>query len=359
MKHTLSYNRLLWNVRAIAEAGLKPEQVPDDTFAIIDVTTDKTVAPATFDDLPKKFRLMHKVGGQVFFGPDCIEKKNIVWAKEKEYTEGKVNKWEGVITHCDCINTVKLNIFMEDELLNRAMGLPWGVSDFYVEVAPEEFKCFCACGETGAYANNVMTMLLYKNILKKESPFYTAKVETVDGATKFNSFEEVKKFVEANKEVNSNTDKADDGKLLKLIIEGKQHKRPRRFNPYNVCDVYPSGVKLLPSFELNGGIHANFTEVETLAFEVGNGYDLVVEEHNNKSYFTNVGSYARNMHLVEFPDYQFEENKNYDTLTLEFDTPKTLRAGEADMKRFMLLLGSEQALNAAVHQKLVKIFTPA
>lgn len=359
MKHTLSYNRFLWNVRAIAEAGLTPEQVPDDTFAIIDVETDKTVSPLSFGDLPKKFRLMHRIGGQVFFGPDCIEKKNIVWAKEKEYTEGTVNKWEGVISHCDCINSVKLNIFMEDELLNRAMGLPWGVSDFYVEVAPEEFKCFCTCGETGVYANNVMTMLLYKNILKKESPFYTAHVETEDGATVFKTLKEVQDFVEQSKAINTDKDQDNDGKKLKLVIEGKNHKRPRRFNPYNVHDIYPSGVKLLPSFDVNSGVISTFKELQTLAFEVGSGYDLVVEEHNNRSYFHNVGEYARNKHLVEFPDYQFEESENYDTLTLEFDTPKTLRAGEADMKRFMLLLGSEQSLNATVHKKLVKIFTPA
>lgn len=356
MKHTLSHNRQLFNVKAIAEAGLTPEQIPDNTLGIIDVATDKTVAPADFDELPNVFRLIHKINGKLFYGFDCIYKKDIVWAVGKEYTEAKQNKWEGVIKHCDCINTVKLNIFIQDDLLNRSMGLPWGTNDFYVEVSPEEFKCYCSCGETGAYANNVLTMLLYKNILKQNSPFYTASVETVDGQ-KLATLADVEKFVADNKEVNTNKEKADDGELLKLVIEAKKLPAPR-FNPYNIDYSYPSGIKLLPSIDVNGGTLIAFKELEKMSFEIGRGLDLVYAEHENRSNYLNVGSYARNMNIIEFPEYQFEESKKYDTVTLEFDSKKVLRAGEADKKRFMFLFGSEKELNADVYQKLLSIFTP-
>jgi len=358
MKSTLSDNRQLFNVKAIAEAGLSPEMIPDNTLGIVDVFTDKTVAPASFDELPKKFRLVHKINGRLFYGFDCIEKKDIVWAQAKEYKPAKPNKWEGVVEFCDCIDVVKLNIFLQDETLNRSLGLPWGTTDFFVEVSPQEFQCYCSCGETGAYANNVLTMLLYKQMLKHNSSFYTASVETKDGQ-KLADLKAVEEFVKTNKEVNTNGEKADDGQLLKLVLEGKILPTPKRFNPYNVNDNYIAGTRLLPSFTVNDKTVINFTELQKLEFEVGAGMDLVVEEHNNISYYTNVGSFARNMHIIDFPEYQFEETKKYDTLTLEFDTPKTLRAGEADKKRFMFIFGSEVDLNADVHKKLVKIFTPA
>lgn len=358
MKHTLSHNRQLFNVKAIAEAGLTPELIPDNTFGIIDVTTDLTVAPASFEELPKKFRAVHKINGQLFYGFDCIEKKDIVWAKAKEYKEAKQNKWEAVLKHCRCIDSVKLNIYVQDDLLNRANGLPWGTNDFYHEVSPEEFQCYCSCNEAGAYANNVLTMLLYKQILAAKPQFYTAKVETEDGTT-LNTLKEIEAFVEQNKEANTDKDDANDGKLLKLIVEGLPQKKAKRLNPYNMCYTYPSGVKLLPSFLVNGATHVPFKEVQKLEFEVGDGIDLVYEEQEQRSNYMNVGSYARTHYLPEFPEYQFEESKKYDTFTLEFDTPKTLRAGEADKKRFMWVFGSEVALNADVHKKLVQIFTPA
>lgn len=358
MKHTLSYNRQLFNVKAIASAGLSPEAIPDNTLGIIDVTTDKTVVPGSYIDLPNKFRLVHKINGNLFYGFDCIDKNKIVTSQPKEYKKAKTNKWEGVVEFCDCIDTVRLNVYLQDEALNRTMGLTWGTTDIYVEVSPEEFKCYCSCNEAGAYANNVLTMLLYKQLLKHNSSFYKASVATKDDAQQFANLKEVEAFVAANKEVNTNENKADDGKLLKLIIEGKEVAKPKRFNPYNVKDVYPSGVRLLPSFVVNGKTVISFKEIQPLEFEVGSGLDLVIEEHDNISYYSDMRMYARNMHLVELPEYQFEESKKYDTLTVEFDTPKTLRAGEADCKRFILIFGSETDFNTDVHKKLVKIFTP-
>jgi len=357
MKHTLSYNRQLFNVKAIAEAGLTPEMIPDNTLGIINVATDKTVAPTSYDDLPATFRIIHKFEGKVFFSFDCINKEDIVWTAGKVYTKAKQNKWEGVIEYCDCIESATLNVFIQEDSLNRALGLPYGTNDFYVGVTPEEMKCYCSCGEAGVYANNVLTMLIYKQILTNKSSFYTAEVETVDG-TKFNSFAEVEAFVKANKAVNTDADAGNDGKKLKLILIGKEMPLPKRFNPYNVDYRYPSGVMLLPSIHINGGKHKiAFKEIQKMEYAIGEGLDLVYEEHMNRGQFMNIRDYARNMCPIEFPEYQFEERKKYDTVTLEFDSSKTLRAGEADKKRFMIVFGSEEGLRTDTYDKLLEIFT--
>ena len=355
MKTTLSYNRQMFNVKAIAEAGLTPSQVPDNTLAIIDVATDKTVAPDSYAKLPNKFRILQKFDGQVIYSFDCIDKRNIVWSQAKEYKAAVQEKWEAVIKHCNCIDTIKLNIFVQSEALNRRMGLPWGTNDFFLEVSPAEFECYCSCNETGAYANNVLTMLLYKQALKANSCFYSVSVETEDGQA-LADLKAIEDFVAANKPNNTDKDKANDGKLLKLVIEAKALKKPKRFNPYNDMYSYPDGVKLLPSLEANSRTLIEFKKVSTFNYEIGAGIDLVQEEHNNRSYYTNLGTYQSDMDIIEYPEYQFEESKKYDTLTLEFDSPKTIRAGEADMKRFMIVFGSEIDLREDIHKKLAKVF---
>lgn len=359
MKTTLSYNRMLLNVKELAPAGLSPASVPDGALAIIDVTTNQTVAPANFEELPKKFRLMHKFDGKITYGFDCIEKKNIVWSQEKEYVAPVANKWEGVVEHCNCIDVVKLNIFVQSDILSRAAGLPWGTSDFALEVSPEEMKCYCSCEDTKTYQNNVLTMLIYKQLALRNSPFYTATVETV-GGTKFNTLAEVEEFVKNNKEVNTDEDKGNDGELLKLVLEARTPAHPKRFNPYNRISAYPAGTAILPSFVVNGETVIRFTELQAPVFEVGAGYNLVEEEWDNYSYYNNVGSYPRyrNDHSAA-PELQFEEGKKYDTVTFEFDTPKQNRAGEADHKRFLMVLGSEMGLRSDVFDKLKEIFNPA
>lgn len=356
MKQTLSDNRLILNIKGLAPAGLSYPAIEDGHLGIIDVTTDKTVAPASFDELPAKFRLVHKFNGRMTYGFDCIEKKNLVWSRAQEHKPEVLNKWEGVIEHCNCIDSVKLSIFMQNDVLNRAVGMPWGTNDSFLEVAPQEMECYCSCNEAGTYANNVMTMLFYKKALFANSPFYTITVETADGGQKFTSLKEVEDFVKANKEINVNKDSGDDGQKLKLVIEAKPLSQPTAFNPYNRSVHYPTGSSLLPAFEINGRTGIPFTEVTEAQYEIGHGLHLLEEEHDNKSYFSVIGSYPRTRDLVVFPEYQFEASKKYDTLTFEWDSPKMKRAGEADKKRFLAVFGSEVGVRTEVHDKLKEIF---
>lgn len=358
MQTILSYNKQLFNVKEIAPAGLTLDQITEGMLAIVDVTTDLTVAPNSFEDLPKKFRMAYLMNGHMRFGFDCIVKDDIVWTEAQEYQAPQQNKWEVVIDHCRCIDSVRLNLFLEDERLNAMQGLTWGDTESYVEVSPQEMECYCSCNEAGTYANNILTLLLYKQILAKNSCLYTASVET-EGGEKLDTIEKIEKFIEDNKEVNTDKEEGNDGEKLKLILEGKPYKGFARFNPYNYNAITPVGLKMQPGLSVNGSAKATVKELTKLEFEIGNGMDLVAFEHKNRGYYLREGQFPTHKcdHGFNHVPFEFEESKKYDTVTFEFDNPKQIRAGRADMKRFMVIFGSEVDLNANVHQKLKSIFT--
>lgn len=355
MKTTLSHVRQMFNVKEIAEAGLTPDKVEQNKFAIIDEKTNLTVLPSSFNDLPKDFRFILKTQGNVLYSFDTIKKSRILNQTVKKYTEEKLNKWKTVIESCDCTKTVRLDIHIDEASLTQQDGMTWTHWDTYVEVSPKEFACYCDCSGKGVYENNVMTMLLYKRIKEQNSPFYDAEVHVV-GGSKLNDLNAIKKFIADNKEINTDDDESNDEAKLELHIVAKSQLKGTYKN-IDINYVYPKGVKLNPTLVVND-IPVQFEETQEFKFAIGNGYDLRAEEWENMNNYTTLNYYPRLSDGLENPElvYQFENNKQYDTVTFEFDSLKQNRAGEGDMKRFMIILGSETG--NGVFDKLKTVFGP-
>src|SRR5690606_31397173 len=100
MNSTLADVKQLFNVKAIATAGLTPEAIPANTFGVIDDSTGLTVVPANFAALPAKFRFVSKLNGKVYYSFDVIEKDKIKYKNAKAYTAPAVNIWETTIESC-------------------------------------------------------------------------------------------------------------------------------------------------------------------------------------------------------------------------------------------------------------------
>lgn len=384
MKSTLADIKQLFNVKAIATAGLAPEAIPANTLGIVNVATGLTVVPANFAALPEKFRIISKMNGQVFYSFDDIEKSKLKNAIAKDYTAPVTNIWEAVIENCKCTEAVTLVINIDEASLMQRDGLTWTHADSIVEVSPAELKCFCNCdGQHKVYENNVLTMLLVNKINGSDSPFYSAKagIDTTAAATGTTAppssaqtagdmyirtgstspglyiyngtawelvgditgtVTDLEAFVEANKAINTDEDDTNDGAMLKLIIEGK----PVEASDYNDLDVnyiYPRGVRLTPSLRVDGSV-MEFTETQDVVFEIGAGYDLRAEEWENMNHYTNLNYYPRLSDGIQAANlkYQFENGTNYNTVTFEFFTDKVER-NNGDKRLFGVLLGTSVA----------------
>lgn len=353
MKHTLSYNRQLFNVKAIAAAGLLPEAIPEGEFAIVDEATNLTVLPADFAALPDNFRFISKLGGKVYYSFDCIDKTKILAQKAKEYQTETVNIWSGIIENCDCTKSVKLKVNIDEDSLIRRDGLTWTHSDFVVEVAPKELACLCDCSGKGVYENHVMTKLLYDKVQALNSPFYEAEVQDESGNV-FADSAAIQTFIDAGKDDNTDDDDTNDTEKLVLFIKGKAQPAPN-YRDLDVNYIYPRGAKLTVSATVNEYDNIAFTETQQLGFEIGAGYDLRAEEFECMNNYTDLNYYPQLSDGIASSElvYQIENNTNYDTVTFEFDSKKMERAGDGDMKRFIVCLASENG--SGVHADLVSI----
>lgn len=380
MKSTLADNKQLFNVKAIATAGLTPDAIPDNTLGVINESTNLTVVPANFAALPDEFRFVAKMNGKVYYSFDVIEKAKIQNKIAKDYTAEVVNIWETTIESCNCINGVQLVLNIDEASLIARDGLTWTHRDFVVEVSPQELKCFCSCdGQKGAYENNVLTMLLVDKINTSDSPFYEAEatldisgvdtsgtlpasgqeqgdlyLKTGTGAglyiydgsawvligTSTGSVTDMATFVEVNKDANTDDDPLNDGPLLTLVIKGKPQPAAN-YNDLEVNYIYPRGVKLNPGLSIDGKFNTVFTETQDLVYEIGAGYDLRAEEWENMNYYTNLNHYTRLSDGIAAPGlvYQFENGVNYNTVTFEFFTDKVER-NNGDKRLFGVLLGT-------------------
>lgn len=354
MKHTLSYNRQLFNVKAIAAAGLAPEAIPEGQFAIVDETTNLTVAPADFAALPNNFRFISKLGGKVYYSFDCIDKSKILVPQGKEYQAQDVNIWSGIIENCDCTKSVQLKINIDEDSLIRRDGLTWTHKDFVVEVAPKELECLCDCDGKGVYENHVMTKLLFDKVQALNSPFYEAEVQDESGNVLADSAA-IQAFIDANQAVNTDDDDTNDSEKLVLFIKGKVQPAPN-YKDLEVNYIYPRGVKLTVSACVNEYDNIPFTETQPLTFEIGAGYDMRAEEFECMNNYTNLNYYPQLSDGIASAElvYQFENGVNYDTVTFEFDSKKMERAGDGDMKRFIVCLASENG--SGIYATLASIF---
>ena len=353
MKSTLADIKQLFNVTNIAY-NTNINALVEGQFGVFPEDVDISVpVGTTLATLPNKFRIISKLNGKIYYSFDTIDKSRIFNQTSKQYLPEQINIWKGIIDHCNCIDGVALKINIDEQSLIQRDGLTWTHSDFVVEVSPQELLCYCSCdGSKPVYENNILTKLLYDKVNALKSPFYEAKVELEDGTP----VPDVAAFVTANQAVNTDANTANDGLKLVLVIQGKL-STPRTYKDLDVNYVYPRGVRLNPSLRINNEKSVAFVQTQALQFEVGAGYDLRAEEFESMSLYTNLNFYPQLSDGIANPDltYQFENKKNYNTVTLEFDSKKSglEDVPEGRYKKFGILFGTE---SLPLYTELVQMF---
>lgn len=342
MKSTISDNRQLFNVKSIAYSTLA-DDLAEGEFGIFAEGSDTSIAAV--DPLPDNFMFISKVGGKFYHTFDTIDKAKIFDALAKDYQAQQVNEWKTVLENCDCIKFLEVNLNIDEQSLIQRDGLTWTHRDNFVSIAPKELECLCDCTGKGVYDNHIMTKVVYEQIKAVNSPFYDVEVGVVGGAV-LADLAAIEAFIAANEAVNTDDDDLNDSAKLELIIKGKPQVAPN-YKDLEVNYVYPRGVRLKPAISINGGKAVEFTEVTPLQFEIGAGYDLRAEEFENMSLYTNLNFYPQLSDGIASGElvYQFENNKNYNTITFEFGSKKS---GLEDVyegrdKRFVVCLGVEGA----------------
>lgn len=400
MKSTLADIKQLFNVKAIAY-NTNITALAEGQFGIFPEGSDISVPTGTtYATLPTQFRLVSKLNGKLYYSFNTIEKTKMFNQVAKDYVSEQVNIWETVIEKCNCINGVTLKLNVSDQSLIQRDGLTWTHSDFVVAVSPEELLCKCSCdGTNPVYENNVITQVLSDKVNALNSPFYESSIAisltgiityanqgalttavpapaqgalalvTGSGLKQYNgtawivvgtitgTITDVTSFIATNKAVNTDTNTANNGQKLKLVIKGKLSP-VTSYKDLDVNYIYPRGVKLNPALTINNGeSNVIFIQTQALRFEVGAGYDLRAEEFESMSLYTNLNFYPRLSDGIQNPDlvYQFENFKNYKTITFEFSSEKSglQDVPEGDSKKFGVLFGTE---NAGIFTELSAMF---
>lgn len=401
MKSTLADIRQLFNVKNIAYETTMDDLAEGDFGIFAEDSNTSIASGTTYATLPDRFRIVSKLNGKVYFSFDIIEKARIFNQAAKDYQAPDIDIWEAVIQHCNCMNGVTLNIGLNEQSLIQRDGLTWTHRDFVVVVSPQELLCYCSCdGSKPTYENNIITQLLVEKIVAINSPFYTAEATVdVSGLTTYADqaaldaavpapnqgdmaivtgvglrvydgsawvtlgtvagvLTDIAAFVAVFKDVNTDDDTANDGPLLTLVVKGKPTPAPL-YHDLEVNYVYPRGVKLAPALTINGEKSIEFTQTQALVYEIGAGYDLRAEEFESMSLYTDLNHYPRLSDGIQSQNlvYQFENNTNYNTITLEFGSKKSglEDVPEGDYKKFGILFGIE---DAGAYGELVDIFIP-
>ena len=163
MKNTIADNKQILNVKALATAGLTPDNIPNNQVGLVNVSTGKTVVPNNFGAVPDKFQFVAKVNNKVYYSIDEIEKAKIVFKTNQDYAAPQAEIWKTIIQCCKCIDTVQLTIGVSNAAVVGSNLTP--AFDFVYEVAPEELKCYCACdGNSKELENNVFTKIIVNKI---------------------------------------------------------------------------------------------------------------------------------------------------------------------------------------------------
>jgi len=402
MKSTLADIKQLFNVKDIAYST-NINALAEGQIAIFEEGNDVSVASGTtFSTLPDKVRIVSKLNGKIYYSFDTIEKTRIFNQMSAEYAPEQINIWEGLVEHCNCIDGVQLNLNLDEHSLIQRDGLTWTHNDFVVIVSPQELQCYCSCdGSKPAYENNILTKLLAEKINANASAFYEAEVKVdVSGLTTYANqgaldiavpapvqgdmaivtgaglkvyngtawvvvgtvlgvLTDIDALIAVFKDVNVDTNLTNDGVYFTLVIKGKL-QGGKIYRDLDVNYVYPRGVRLNPVLVINGGDKTvEFTETQSLAYEIGAGYDLKAEEFESMSLYTNLNFYPRLSDGIASNDlvYQFENSTDYNTLTFEFGSKKSglEDVPEGDYKKFMILFGIE---DDTLWDEMVDIFIP-
>lgn len=377
MKSTLSDNKQLFNVKALAAAGLTPEAIPEGQFAVVDEATNLTVAVTDYASLPDKFRFISKLGGKVYYSFDVID-KNFYNSVAKAYQAEAVNTWETTITKCGGKGS-ELLINIDEQSLIQRDGLTWTHRDFVIGVTPEDINYTCD-GVHPVHENNLITAAFVEKINAINSPFYEAEATVdVSGLTAYADLAALNTAVPTPSQGDmaiitgtgtvmwdgsawqtvatevgvisdattfSANNNGDTGSLLKLVLMGKV-QTAGLYKDLEANYVYPRGVRLNPIIHVFGEPAIQFTETQELQYEIGAGYDLRAEEFASMSLFTNLNFYPQLSDGLAAPDlvYQFENNTNYNTVSFEFASKKSglEDVPEGATKKFAVLLATSDA----------------
>lgn len=390
MKNTLADNRQMLNVKAVATAGLTPEAIPDNTVGFVNLASGLTVAPANFAAVPDKFEFIAKVNGKVYHSIDHITKAQIVAKSKLDYTAPQGEIWKTTISCCSCIDTLQLTIGVSNAALIGSIATP--AFDFVYEVAPEELKCHCACdGTNKELENNVFTKIIANKINTSGTSFYKAYAEIpaagiATGASLPNTGNEavgdlyylntgadglyiytatgwvlvgdvngsvytitdVTTYVDAMDANNKSATPGEHGPMMTLVVEALVDATPY-YHDIEANYVYPRGSRLSLNFNApNSTCVPVFTKTRDMVYEIGAGYDMRAEEFEVMSYYTNLNAHPTlSDNRFQSPDliYQFENNKKYNVVDLEFHTSK-VNTNDGDKKSFHIILGVETSLTS-------------
>ncbi len=351
MKHTIAVNRQLFNVKEIA-SEVDINNLQDGQFAVFAVDSTTSIpADTTFENLPKEFHIVSKLGGQTYHSFDTIKKDAMTNFQTSPYVPTQGNIWEGEITCCSCMEFASLRVELDEDNLMRERGLSWTASDRFNVQAPSELSCTCVCGEDAKkhLNNHIMTRELYNQVMTSGSSFYTAEVKIKGGST-FANLAEIDAHIEANKE-------NDEAANLILVLKGKEMPLTYVDASGTFNYIYPRGVRILPSVSINNGeCMVQFTETQELKVEVNAGPDMRAEEWETMEYYTTMNGFR------QLPDgmpsgqihYQFDNEKKYNTVNFEFFTPK-VNKNDGDKRSFGVMLGAE---SNTVYTALKTMFMP-
>lgn len=333
MKSIISDIRYMFNVKEVA-AGKEATELTAGQVGFYGPDSVQSLTLGAYADLPEEFQIIGFTGKQYIRTPYVIKKKFIHNLIQKAPTQAQGEIWVGTIDHCDCIHGFELNIHVDETSLMDRDGFTWAHRDKYFGMTADEVDCYCKDGESIAVEDNQrITVALYNKI--KNDPMVSDLYEVAIGAMVGAEGEEELTEVEP--------DALPEGQSVSLIIKGKILD-DGEFGHDPDDYTHLRGVRLMPSISLNGGAKGiAFEKTQDLVYGVGSGVDLRAEEFDNMNLYTDLNFEMRSSDglLSNKIKYQFENEKEYHTLTFEYDRSKQDRAGEGDMNTVLVLMGSE------------------
>lgn len=384
MNNTLADIKQMFNVKAVAY-NTDVSALVDGQLGFFPEGSNTSVASGTtFATLPQKFTIYSKLNGKLYQSSSIIDKSRLINAISKDYVAPVANVQQLLINSLTHIKSVALKINLSEAALIGRDGLTWQHADNVV-VTPDSALTPYQTTSTvyGTYQNNVMTKILVDKINSMASPYYTAKavVATADITVYANdaavtgsatpvagkvasstatgtlfvydgsawqavgangAVTDIALYIASTKAINTDGNANNDGKLLYVNIVGTP-ATAGIYNDLEINYVYPRGIKIDPAISINSGeTLVSASQVTALGFEAGAGYDLRAEEFECMAYYTNMNFLPRLSDGIANPNlvYQFENNKNYKTITFEFNTDKVERTN-GQKRNFSVLLGTE------------------
>ena len=339
MKSTIANNKQLFNVKEIAY-NKTVDELTDGQMGIFPSDSDTSIASG--GPLPDNFYIVLNHKGKFLHSFSDIEKATIINAVKKDYTPERVNVWKGIIDNCKCFDNVKLILNIDDFDYTDKYK-----SDFVVEVMPNELDCE-ECDEHPVYHNHVWTKYVYEAAKAKNSQYYEVSVEDESG----NAIADIDAFIATNKADNTDDDDTNDSEKLVLVITAKAKPAPA-YNDLDQDYEYPRSIRLHPALFVDDKAVVSFTETQTVIFEVGAGPDMRAMEFDNFGYYTKVTGHPR-WSGFQNPDmsYQFENDKQYSTVSIEYMTDKTEK-NNGDKRLFGIIFGTNIS---AIYNDLKTLF---